>query len=413
MMIGMIASNIMDHGNDNNILYPLQHGFREKRSCELQLLGFISDLTTNMEENKQTDVLITDFSKAFDKVGHGRLLQKLHHYGIKGRNNRWIANFLSNRRQRVVLDGSQSDEVDVDSGVPQGSVIGPCLFLFYINDLPDKMSSTVRLFADDAIMYLTIQTQQDAAHLQEDLNILGNWAADWKMELNTQKCQVITVTRKRTRIKHQYFLNGAALDAVTSTKYLGITITQDLKWNRHIANICQKANNTLAFLRRNLKINSPALKTMAYKALVRPLVEYCSVVWDPSTQRCIDQLEMVQRRAARFVLQRYHNTSSVGDMLNQLSWPSLRIRREHSRLSALYKMHNELVDLDITDHITPVTRPTRTVHAHGYQLPKSRTEQHKQSFFQRTVRTWNSLPLDTAMAPTVEVFRLRLTKCSG
>ena len=303
LMEHIIASNIMSHGNVNNILYPLQHGFRERRSCELQLLGFISDLTNNMEENRQTDVLITDFSKAFDKVGHGRLLQKLDHYGIRGRNNRWIANFLSNRKQRVVLDGSQSAEVDVDSGVPQGSVLGPCLFLFYINDLPDKMSSTARLFADDAIMYLTIQTQQDASNLQEDLNVLGKWASDWKMELNTQKCQVITVTRKRTRINHQYMLNGVALDSVTSTKYLGITITQDLKWNQHIAGICQKANNTFAFLRRNLKINSPAIKTLAYKALVRPLMEYSCAVWDPSAQRCIDQLEMVRRHVRQICSQ--------------------------------------------------------------------------------------------------------------
>ena len=183
LMEHIISSNIMSHGNDNDILHSLPHGFRQKRSCELQLLGFISDLTNNMEENKQTDVLITDFSKAFDKVGHQRLLQKLHHCGIRGQNNRWIANFLSNRKQRVVLDGSQSAEVEVDSGVPQGSVLGPCLFLFNINDLPDKMSSTVRLFADDAIMYLTIQTNKNANDLQEDLNALGNWASDWKMEL--------------------------------------------------------------------------------------------------------------------------------------------------------------------------------------------------------------------------------------
>ena len=411
LMEHIIASNIMTHGDDNNILYPLQHGFRQKRSCELQLLGFISDLTNNMEENKQTDVLITDFSKAFDKVGHGRLLQKLHYYGIRGRSNRWIANFLRNRRQRVVLDGSQSDEVEVDSGVPQGSVLGPCLFLYYINDLPNKMSSTVRLFADDAIMYLTIRTQQDTVELQDDLHALCNWASDWKMELNSQKCQVITVTRKRTRIQHQYRMNGAVLDSVTSTKYLGITITQDLKWNRHIASICQKANNTLSFLRRNLKINSPALKTMAYKALVRPLVEYGSAVWDPSTQRCINQLEMVQRRAARFVLHRYHNTSSVGDMIKQLEWPSLQTRREHSRLAFFYKIHNKLVDFNVTGHITPVTRPTRTVHSHGYHVPQSRTEQHRQSYFPRTVRTWNSLPQDVVIAPSADAFRLRLMKC--
>lgn len=275
------------------------------------------------------------------------------------------------------------------------------------------MSSTVRLFADDAIMYLAIQSQQDTNRLQEDLNILGDWSATWQMELNTSKCHVLTVSRRRTKINHQYFLNGSPLEAVTSTKYLGITITSDLKWNKHISGICQKANNTLAFLRRNLQLSSQSLKTTAYKALVRPLVEYCSAVWDPTSQDCIDQFEMVQRRAARFVLRRYHNTSSVGDMLSELEWPSLMSRREQSRLSAFYKIHNKLVDFDTSDIISPVSRQSRTVHAQENHIPQSRTEQHKQSFIPRTVRAWNSLPIDTVMAPSLAVFRLGLMKCSG
>ena len=335
---------------------------------------------------------------------------QLEFYGVRGRNLQWISSFLLQRSQQVVLDGHQSSSVKVESGVPQGSVLGPCLFLYYINDLPDKLSSTVRLFADDAIIYLTIENQHQTQQLQEDLDKLGEWASSWMMELNTQKCQVITVSRKRNNIQHQYSLNNTPLTAVSSSKYLGITITTDLKWNQHINNICQKANNTLAFLRRNLRINSPDLKAKAYKALVRPLVEYGTTVWDPSTNKCIHQLEMVQRRAARFTLNRYHNTSSVESMLEELEWPSLKQRREDFRLTMMYKLHNNLVHFPTQTYISQVAMPTRTMHALSYVVPRSRTEHHRMSFFPRTLRTWNILPVSTVTATSLEAFRQRLTE---
>ena len=209
---------------------------------------------------------------------------------------------------------------------------------------------------------------------------------------------------------HQYTLNDTPLDSVTSAKYLGITFTPDLKWNQHISNICQKANNTLAFLRRNLRIHSTQLRTTAYQTLVCPLVEYGCTIWDPCTTGCIHKLEMIQRRAARFVLNRYHNTSSVSEMLRQLGWSSLQQRREDLRLTMLYKMHNSLVDFNTEQYIQQITRRTRTAHPHSYKTPNSRTEQHKQSFFPRTVRQWNSLPQEVILAPTVEAFRRHLTE---
>ena len=171
-------------------------GFQQKKSCELQLLRLVSDLHNNLDQGGQTDVLVMDFSKAFDKVGHQRLLRKLEYYGVRGRNLQWISNFLLHRRQQVVLDGQQSSPIEVESGIPQGSVLGPCLCLYYINDLPEKLSSSVRLFADDAIIYLTIENHRHAQQLQDDLDKLGEWASKWMMELNTKKCQVITISRK-------------------------------------------------------------------------------------------------------------------------------------------------------------------------------------------------------------------------
>ena len=156
-------------------LKPLQHGFRRGRSCETQLIEFIDDLTSNLEEGQQTDILIMDLKKAFDKVHHSILILKLHHYSIREKVNNWIKNWLSDRKQAVEVEGEKPEPVSVDSGVPQGSVLGPGLFLYYINDLPSRLRSKVRPFADGTIAYLVIILPKDTETLQEDLNELATW----------------------------------------------------------------------------------------------------------------------------------------------------------------------------------------------------------------------------------------------
>ena len=161
----ILASNIVKHLDGHGILYDLQHGFREKRSCETQLIMLIEDLARNVSAGKQTDIILLDFSKAFDKVNHSKLLWKLHQYGIRGHVLDWVRAFLGSRSQQVVIDGEESGSVPVTSGVPQGSVLGPILFLIYINDLPDEVSSQVRLFADDTPLYLTIEREDHGSIL--------------------------------------------------------------------------------------------------------------------------------------------------------------------------------------------------------------------------------------------------------
>ena len=144
-----------------------------------------------MQNGGQTDVIVMDFSKAFDKVPHQELLYKLSNYGVNIVTLSWLKSFLSNRKQRVVLEGVMSDQVPVSSGVPQGSVLGPILFLAYINDLPQYVKSKVRLFADDTVIYLAIKSSVDCIQLQQDLLSLENWESDWKMEFNATKCNVL------------------------------------------------------------------------------------------------------------------------------------------------------------------------------------------------------------------------------
>ena len=274
--------------------------------------------------------MILDFSKAFDKVYHQHLLLKLEHYGIRGPTLSWIGDFLANRTQRVMIEGTHSETAPVTSRVPQGSVLGPLLFICYINDLPTCVSSDIRMFADDCLLYRTMHSQQDAVILQEDLNMLQQWESKWLMSFNPGKCEVLRVTNKRKHIIHTHYkIHGMILDTVDKTKYLGVTIQSNLNWKPHIRNIAKKANSVRAFLQRNLSNCPRPVKEQAYKTYVspiqwgcleynnqeprnvRPILEYASTVWDPHTKELTTQLEMVQRRAARFVTADYRRRHSV------------------------------------------------------------------------------------------------------
>ena len=400
----------MNHGENNGLLYDLQHGFRRGRSCETQLIEFIDDLANNLDKGQQTDVLIMDFAKAFDKVNHSLLTHKLHNYGISGSVNRWIRNWLEGRTQTVVLEGQRSRSVSVDSGVPQGSVLGPSLFLYYINDLQENLNSTVRLFADNTIAYLTVTPKDKGKLLQEDLDKLAKWEELWCIKFHPDKCNVLQVTNRRTPIPTSYNLHGHTLEAVTSAKYLGVTIQNNLKWDSQINNIANKANRTLGFLRRNLRVSSRKIKSQAYFGLVRPQLEYAATVWDPHTQCNINRLEQIQRRAARYVTSRHRNTSSVSDMLNTLQWKSLEQRRKEARLCMFYKIDRGLVAIRKEGRLIPPRRRGRNQHQCSYQLPQSRIDAHKSSYFPRTIRDWNELPDDAVQAKSLGAFKALVSR---
>ena len=272
----ILVSNIMSHFDDNTILSPYQHGFHSKHSCESQLISFTQEVYDNLENGNQTDIIVMEFSKAFDKVYHNKLIYKLSALGVHPLATRWINSFLQCHTQTVRIDGCTSDTLPVISGVPQGSVLGPCLFLAYINDLPNSVKSKVRLFADD--MYLTVKTSTDANILQNDLYALEKWEQDWSMEFNSDKCEVVRITRKRNPVIFPYKLHLQELNVTNAAKYLGVTITKDLNWTPHINNIKGKARNTLRFIKRNIKTSNTK---MAYNTYVRPQVEYCSTIWNP------------------------------------------------------------------------------------------------------------------------------------
>ena len=210
------------------------------------------------------------------------LKSKLFCCGIGGKTVKWIDFFLCYRQQRVVVNGAKSDWAPVLSGVPQGTVLSPLLFSLYIDDISTDIYSEISLFAYDCVCYGEIKDTEDTLELQKETDQLGCWARKWDMRFQPVKCNTMQITRKRIKKFHaSYTLEGTVLENVDNIKYLGVTITNDLRWNTHVSSDCTKANRTLGLLRRNLYACPQEVKEAAYKGLVRPVLEYSGSVWDP------------------------------------------------------------------------------------------------------------------------------------
>ena len=199
----IIHSKVMKQLDHNNILVDSQHGFRRKRSCKSQLIRTINDISERMNDKTQTDAILLDFSKTFDKVPRKRLLLKLDHYSVRGKTLAWVDAFLSNRSQSVVVDRVSSNSAPVLSGVPQGSVLGPLLFLVYINDVPKCVSSDTGLFANNTLLHRPVPSPDDPVALQSDLTSLEEWEEKWNMDLNPSKCEVLHITNKHNPVNSE------------------------------------------------------------------------------------------------------------------------------------------------------------------------------------------------------------------
>ena len=390
----------------HNILCSDQHGFRKDHSCDSQLLTTIEEFSRHLDVGAQIDTILLDFSKAFDKVPHQRLFLKLAYYGIRGPILEWIKDFLTNRTQQVVLNNINSCSINVLSGVPQGSVLGPLLFLLYINDLPFIVSSHVKLYADDTLIYRIINSAEDITILQKDLNTLSEWANKWLMSFNPSKCVHLTITRKTNPLKSSYSICGSVIQQSNSAKYLGVTITSNLSWSEHINNITNKANSIRAFLQRNLNQCHQLVKSTCYITYVRPILEYASTVWSPHQVGDINRLEMVQRRAARFVCNNFNRTASVTAMLNHLNWPTLECRRNQAKLHMFYKIINNIISIPY-DHLTQSSTTTRG-HSMRYMQLAARTNTYLYSFFPSTIRLWNSLSNEIVFSRDFDCFKSSL-----
>ena len=404
----LMKKKLVSHLSTNNLLNKSQHGFLQARSCLTNLLEFLEDVTKIVDEGDPVDIIYLDFQKAFDKVPHKRLISKLDAHGVSGFVLKWIESWLSNRRQRVVINGVSSDWMDVKSGVPQGSVLGPVLFLIYINDIDSAVDVMIKKFADDTKLYARVKTRDEANKIQESLHRTLMWGNDWQMLFNLSKCKVLHVGYNNS--KYDYFMNGATLEKVTEEKDLGIYIDHTLKSSRQCSAAAAKANRTLGIIRRTFQSRTKSIILKLYTSLVRPHLEYAVQAWSPHLQKDIDILEKVQRRATKLV-EGMQNLEYC-DRLRKLGLTTLATRRKRGDLIQMFTIIHGYDNVQSDYFFQPRRHDYLRGSSLSLQKPRARLDVRKYSFSHRAISEWNRLPEEVVNANSINSFKNKLDAIS-
>ena len=379
------------------VLSSTQHGFMKGRSCLSNLLESIDAVNDLLAEGGCADILYFDFSKAFDSVPHHRLLVKLRNIGVPEEIIGILEDFLVGRSMKVKVGDAFSEIKYILSGVPQGSVLGPLLFLLFVNDLPEGIKAIIKLFADDVKMIVN-----PFINLTADLKLLELWESRWCLNFNVDKCMVMQIGSCNP--KNQYLFGGVPLRCVESEKDLGVVFNTSFNFEDHVRKCIAKANGTIAWLTRNIISRETSVMLGLYKSLVKPHIEYCSQAWAPMARHgnwsLILELEGVQRSFTRMIdglgLMTYR------ERLDKLNLTTLLERRVRGDLIEMFKIQEGFVGYgsDLFGH------SGRTVAARSktHRFTTNETD----FFAQRVLRYWNSLPLLVKASESVTGFKSRL-----
>lgn len=333
-----------------NFISPNQHGFVTSRSTLTNLAEFTQFVSSNIDNRGQVDVVYTDFSKAFDKVNHGLLIYKLDHLGFSNSLLRLFRSYLSQRKLYVSYNGFKSNTFIATSGVPQGSNLGPLLFILFINDLSLSLRSNHLFFADDLKLFLNIHSISDCLNLQLSIDLVEEWCSKNQLPINVDKCKICSFTHKTQPILFNYNLNATALKRCNSVKDLGVIMDDKFSFSNHINQMVNTAYKTLGFVIRNSSnFNDVAALKCLYYSLVRSKLEYCSIIWYPFYRTHIDLVESVQRRFLKFLSYRadgYYPPRGYNHsfLLQRFNFDSLHTRRVLASLSLLFKLFHNRID---------------------------------------------------------------------
>lgn len=398
---------------DQNVLRNTQHGFRKGRSCQTNLIEFFDKVGGWLDEGQNVDVLYLDFSKAFDKVDHARMMVKLAAVGVEGKLWAWLRDWLANRYQRVVIDGEASGWLPVESGMPQGTVLAGPLFTVFVDDLDELILAFLRKFADDTKLARSIRNLLDAERFQADINRLADWAKEWAMVFNLAKCKVMHLGRNNP--KFEYTMNGVKLNETHEEKDLGVWIDSSFKPGTQCEVAAKNANQVLGLIMKSFHYRTKSTLVPLYKTLVRPKLEFSAAAWNPWMEKDIECLEKVQKRLIRSLSN--VRGSTYEEKLKDAGLTSLEDRRRRGDLIEAFKTLNgfnnveksawfEIADSDQSHH---ATRSQSSEGTNGNSTcilrQRARTELRNQSYRFRTARAWSCLPVNVRNAISVNAFK--------
>ena len=394
-----VHKQLYNYVQENNLITPLQSGFTPGDSTTFQLIHTYHVICEAVDSGKEVRVVFCDISKAFDRVWHRGLLHKLKSLGCPESLLKWFSSYLLGRRQRVVINGQASKWAYVQAGVPQGSILGPLLFLIYINDIVNELRASVRLFADDTSLYIIVDTPNSAALvLNNDLRYITVWAAEWLVDFNASKTDSMLISRKRNPIQHPpLYMNGTMIKDTESHKHLGLTFSNTCNRNEHINKIAASAWSRLNLLRAlKFRLKRHSLEKM-YFSYIRPLLEYSDSVWDNASAESKKQLDAVHIEAAR-IITGATKLCSLEKLFAELGWESLQERRNKHKLIILYKIINGLTPQYLQDTLPQFVHETTSYdlrNSNDLRNPRANTNLFFNSFLPSSIRAWNDLPEDT------------------
>ena len=405
---------LMEHLLSRNVLSDMQFGFRRDRSTIIPLLTATHQWHLSLEKHHKVACVFFDFAKAFESVPHQALLNKLHQLNIPPVLFRWLSNYLSDRFQRVVLNGTCSSWLPVTSGVPQGSILGPLLFLLYVNDIPNlpfSKDSHLMMYADDLLLFKPISCQQDLSTFQCDVNLISQWTLQNHLSLNCNKTKYMLISRSRpgscSYFNSPIYVYNNQIERIHQYKYLGVWISDDLTWSKHIESVCNRSRRLLGYIFRTFSPHcSPDSILHIYKTQVLPILDYACTVWDPHHKKDQLLLEKVQLFAAKVATKSW--SQEQASLLTSLNLPSLMNRRSYLKLIFAFKILNNLVfcpSVLFTYHPQPNLRIN-----HNKQLlqPFARTVSFSSSYFISTVKLWNCLPPGIVACTSLGSFKCAL-----
>ena len=418
LMERLLCNSLVPYLETHDLLNPHQFGFRTGRSTMDQLLLVYDSVSKQVDKGAVSDVILFDFSKAFDVVVHSLMIEKLSNLGIQGNILKWITSFLVGRSMRVCVKGQASQPKPVLSGVPQGSVLGPILFLIYVNSIASQLKSSYKIFADDLKMYACVQykTQSDphsptCQDVQEDIDALHKTALSWGLSMNVQKSVVLRFARHHSTDlpEPSYILNGNQIPVQEKATDLGVIVDVSLKFHGHVQSVAHKAGGLAENLLKSTVCRTPRFMLLLLTTHIRPILEYCSCVWNTGYVQDIYLLERVQRRWTKHIdgMEGF----SYGERLKALDLYSVQGRLLRADLIQYWKILNGHSCISASDLFQRPPHSRTRGHRNKVFPPIIATDLRKRCFSIRCIPLWNSLPADAACAPNVTHFKRALDTC--
>ena len=396
---------LLDELTNRNFISPHQHGFLASRSVTTNLLTCLFDWVGALDNRESVDVIYLDIAKAFDTVSHPKLMHKLDSLSLPPKLTAWIKDFLSNRQQRVRIADTFSDESPVISGVPQGTVLGPILFLIYINDICDAVSNCkIKIFADDTKIYLNYS--DDQSDLQNDLDGVSMWLDTWQLKVSVSKCSVLPLSLTGRRECCDYFLSGDTIPKSVGVRDLGIHVSSDLKFRTHVERITANASARSGLIFKCFKSRDESFLASMFSVFVRPLLEFATPIWSPYNIGLIAHIEKVQRNFTKRIPA--VRDLNYPDRLRALNMEPLELRRLRFDLIELFKIVKGFSVLKFDDYFKIKQLSLRQSNNVQIQLLVTNSNLSKNFFKFRAVKIWNTLPQNIVDSSRVDIFKRRL-----